>query len=221
MTWNFDPPVSRVSIDLRGRAEIYGISMEGKSGVTVDNIPLRGCSGTIFTRIDSLTLAQCYEQMNVGMIILQFGGNMMPQINSQKAIDKYMGLIARQIQYLKRLCPDAMILFIGPSDMSKRINGTMQTYTYLPALNEALKETVTKNKAAYWDMFNVMGGENSMLSWVKHSPAWAGSDYIHFTEAGANQIAITLSDAFMVHYKFYATRKICDPGLIEQFMGKR
>ena len=221
LTWNFDPPVSRASIDLSGKADIYGISMEGKSGVTVDNIPLRGCSGTIFTRIDSLTLSQCYEQMNVGMIILQFGGNMMPQINSQKAVDNYMNMISKQIQYLKRLCPNAMILFIGPSDMSKRINGTMQTYPYLPALNEALKETVRKNKGAYWDMFNVMGGENSMLSWVKHSPAWAGSDYIHFTEAGANQIAVTLSDAFMVHYKFYSLRKVCDPALIEQFMGRK
>ena len=221
MTWNFDPPVSRVSIDLNGKAEIYGISMEGKSGITVANIPLRGSSGTIFTRIDSLTLSQCYQQMNVGMIILQFGGNQMPQINRKEAIDRYMGLVAKQIQYLKRLCPDAIILFIGPSDMSKRINGTMQTYPYLPALNDALKETVTKNNAAYWDMFNVMGGENSMLSWVKHSPPWAVSDYIHFTEAGANQIGIALSDAFMVHYKFYATRKVCDPALIEQFMGKK
>jgi len=97
----------------------------------------------------------------------------------------------------------------------------MQTYPYLPDLNNALKETVTKNKCAYWDMFNVMGGENSMVSWVKHSPAWAGGDYIHFTEAGANQISNTLTDAFMVHYNFYATRKICDPELIEQFMGKK
>ena len=221
MTWNFDAPLTRTSVTLNGKAEIYGISMEGKSGVVVDNIPLRGCSGTIFTRMDSLTLSQCCEQMNVGMIILQFGGNMMPQINSQKSIDKYMALIARQIQYFKHISPDAMILFIGPSDMSKRINGKMQTYPYLPDLNEALKETVIQNNGVYWDMFNVMGGENSMLSWVKHSPAWAGGDYIHFTEAGATQIANTLSDAFMVYYKFYETRKICNPDLIEQFMGKK
>jgi lysophospholipase L1-like esterase len=219
--WDFDSAVSRTSINLKGKAEIYGISMEGKSGVTVDNVPLRGCSGTIFTRIDSLTLSQCYQQMNIGMIILQFGGNMMPQINGQKSINRYMNLIARQIQYLKRLNPRAEILFIGPSDMSKRINGKMQTYPHLPALNKALKETVIQNNAVYWDMFNVMGGENSMISWVKHSPAWAGSDYIHFTEAGANQIATVLSDAFMMHYKFYATRKICNPDLVKQFMDKK
>ncbi|MDR2407423.1 MAG: GDSL-type esterase/lipase family protein [Bacteroidales bacterium] len=221
ITWDFDAPVSRATIELKGKTEIYGVSMEGKSGVTVDNVPLRGSSGTIFTRIDSLTLSQCYQQMNIGMIILQFGGNMMPQINSQKAINRYMGLIARQIQYLHRLNPNAVILFIGPSDMSKRINGKLQTYPYLPALNNALRETVNHNNAAYWDMFNVMGGENSMLSWVKHSPQWAGSDYIHFTEAGANQIATLLSNAFMLHYKFYVTRKKCDPALIEQFMGKK
>jgi len=221
MTWNFVPPASHVSIDLKGKAEIYGISMEGKSGVAVDNVPLRGSSGTIFTRIDSLTLSQCYEQMNVGMIILQFGGNMMPQINSQKAIDNYMEAIAKQIQYLKRLCPDAVLMFIGPSDMSKRINGTMQTYPHLPALNNSLRETVTKNRGVYWDMFNVMGGENSMQAWVKHAPPWAGSDYIHFTEMGANQVAMTLSDAFMMHYKFYTTRKACDPALIKLVMGKK
>ena len=221
ITWDFNNPVSGASITLNGRAEIYGISMEGKSGIAVDNVPLRGCSGTIFTRIDSLTMSKCYEQMNVGMIILQFGGNMMPQINGQKSIDRYMGLISRQMQYFKRLCPDAAILFIGPSDMSKRVNGKMQTYPYLSDLNNAMKETVIKNKGAYWDMYNVMGGENSMVSWVKHSPPWAGSDYVHFTEAGANQISNTLTDAFLVHYKFYATRKICDPALIEQFMGKK
>jgi lysophospholipase L1-like esterase len=221
ISWDFDVPVSRATIELKGKTEIYGVSMEGKSGVTVDNVPLRGCSGTIFTRIDSLTLSQCYQQMNIGMIILQFGGNMMPQINSQKAIDRYMALIAKQIQYLKRINPSAIILFIGPSDMSKRVNGKLQTYPYLPALNNALKETVNRNNAVYWDMFNVMGGENSMLSWVNHSPKWAVSDYIHFTEDGANQIATLLSEAFMLHYKFYVTRKKCDPALIEQFMGKK
>ncbi|MDR1878886.1 MAG: GDSL-type esterase/lipase family protein [Bacteroidales bacterium] len=218
MTWDFNTPVSQVSLRMTGKAEIYGVSLEGKSGITVDNIPLRGCSGTIFTRIDSLVLKQCYEQMNVCMIILQFGGNMMPQINSQKAIDRYMESITRQINYLQRLNPSAPVLFIGPSDMSKRVNGKMQTYPYLSELNDALKATVLKNNAAYWDMFHVMGGENAMLAWVKHVPAWAGSDYIHFTEAGANQIATTLSDAFMVYYQFYALRKMANPELIERFL---
>ena len=219
LVWNFDAPISRATISLNGNAEVYGISMEGKSGVTVDNVPLRGSSGTLFTKVDANVLTQCYKLMNVKMIIMQFGGNSVPYIKGQKAIDTYVASIAEQIQYLQRLNPQAKILFIGPSDMSKRINGTMQTYPDLPALNETLKTTVLQNNGAYWDMFHVMGGENSMVSWVKHSPAWAGSDYIHFTEAGANQIATTLSDAFIVHYQFYVMRKSISPDLIEKFMN--
>lgn len=218
ITWNFDTPLSRTTLNLSGTAEIYGISMEGKSGVTIDNVPLRGSSGTIFTRVDANVLAQCYKQMNVKMIIMQFGGNSVPYLKTQKGIDLYMTNIAKQIQYLQNANPDAMILFIGPSDMAKRIDGKMQTYPYLPTVNESLKQTVLQNNAVYWDMFHVMGGENSMESWVKHSPQWAGADYIHFTEAGANQIATTLSDAFMVHYQFYEMRKTINPELIQRFM---
>ena len=221
LTWDFSQPIGRTSITLHGFAEIYGISMEGKSGVTVDNVPLRGCSGTIFTGIDAQNLAQCYNSTNVKLIIMQFGGNFMPGVNSDKMVNVCAERIKKQIQYLQKLNPSAKILFIGPSDMSKAIKGKMQTYTYLPAMNEALKQTALENGAAYWDMFNVMGGENSMIAWVKHSPAWAGGDYVHFTEAGAEKIATTLSDAFFVHYQFYTLRKICHPDLVEKFMNQK
>ncbi|MDD3281423.1 MAG: GDSL-type esterase/lipase family protein [Bacteroidales bacterium] len=218
LNFDFSEPISRTTLTLNGSAEIYGISMSGNNGVALSNVPMRGCSGTIFTRIDSTLLSQSYKKMNVALIILQFGGNMMPQINSDKAIERYMKLISRQIHYLKRVNPQAEILFIGPSDMVKRIDGQLQTYTYLPKMNEALKETVLKNGAAYWDLFHVMGGKNSMIEWVKHAPAWAGPDYIHFTEAGAYEISTILSNAFLMHYDFYSLRKGQNPVLIDKFM---
>ena len=218
LTWNFGKPVSYASVTINGTAEIYGVSMTGKKGVSLSNVPMRGCSGTIFTRIDSALLVQSYKQLNVKLIIMQFGGNMMPQINSDKSIERYMGLIARQIKYFKKVNPKAYILFVGPSDMMKRIDGQLQTYTYLPKMNEALKETVLKNGAAYWDMFHVMGGKNSMLQWVKHVPAWAGPDYIHFTEVGAQEIATILSNSLLMHYDFYILRKSQNAELIDKFM---
>lgn len=218
LEWKLKEPTSRTSITFNGTAEIYGISLSGLNGVTLSNVPMRGCSGTIFTRIDSSVLAQSYQEMNVALIILQFGGNMMPQINSDKAINLYMKNITKQIQYLKKVNPNAEILFIGPSDMSTNINGKLQSYTYLSKMNESLKKTVLNNGAAYWDLFNVMGGENSMIQWVKHSPAWAGPDYVHFTEAGAYQIATVLSNSFLIHYEFYKLRKGQNPALIDKFM---
>ncbi len=218
LKWDFNDPISQATFTFSGVGEIYGISLSGKNGVTLSNVPMRGGSGTIFTRIDSALLAQSYQAMNVALIIMQYGGNMMPQINSDKAIESYMRNIAKQIQYLKRVNPKAEILFIGPSDMAKRIDGQIQTYTYLPKMNDALKEIVLKNGAAYWDLFNVMGGRNSMIQWVKHSPPWAGPDYIHFTEIGALEIASILSNSLLIHHDFYQLRKRQNPAIIEKFM---
>ena len=52
-------------------------------------------------------------------------------------------------------------------------------------------------------MYQVMGGRNSMVKWVEHQPAWAASDYIHFTESGANKIASFFVQSFMNYYEYY------------------
>ncbi len=218
LVWDFDTPVSGTSLSMSGTAEIYGISLEGKSGVSVDNVPMRGCSGTIFTSLDSTVIAQSYSAMNVRMILMQYGGNMMPQIGGEKSISRYMEMISRQIKRLQGANPEALIMFIGPSDMAKRIDGEMKTYPYLPAMNDSLRRTVMANNAVYWDMFHVMGGRNSMSAWVDHSPPWASTDYIHFTNLGAKEIAVALSDAFMVYYQFYRLRQTCNPDLVREFM---
>lgn len=205
--WNLKEPVSKASISFGGSAEIYGIALDGSYGVTVDNMPMRGSSGEIFTRIDSATLRQCYEKMNVGMIILQYGGNVMPVINHQSEVDWYADLMSKQIQYLHSLYPEATILYIGPSDMSKNIQGTMKTWPFLIELNEALKQTALKNGAAYWDMFSAMGGENSMPVWVSSRPSLAAPDYIHFSARGAEKIAEIFYFALMNEYSAYSIRQ--------------
>ena len=220
LQWSFNDSLSSVSISMNGTADVYGIALEGKHGVSVSNVPMRGCSGTIFTRIDSAVLGQCYRKLNIDLIIMQYGGNMMPSISSDKAITNYMASITRQLKYVHKLYPYAKILFIGPSDMSKRVNGKLQTYPFLPKMNEALKQTVLANDAAYWDMFNVMGGQNAMIQWVAHQPAWAGPDYVHFTEAGAAEIARILSNSFLTHYDFYDLRSRCNANLVNQFMTR-
>ena len=64
-------------------------------------------------------------------------------------ISNYSRFLAGNIKWVKRQIPDAMILFIGPSDMSTVINGEMVTYPLLPYLDEKLKQTCNENGWAY------------------------------------------------------------------------
>ena len=207
MTWHFGKPVQKASLYLSGDAEIYGIAADGDNGIQVDNIPLRGCSGTIFTRISKPLMADCLDLLDARLIILQFGGNYMPVARSTKVIEQYQEQIRKQLEYFHEVAPQARILFVGPSDMGKSVNGRVVTWPRLPELVDSLKATALRNDAAYWDLYRMMGGENSMAQWVRHSPPYAGPDYIHFTPAGAQKVGDALSRSFLTYYDYYRLRQ--------------
>lgn len=207
VTWHFGHPVEKATLSFQGNAEIYAVGADGDAGVAVDNIPLRGCSGTIFTRINKPLMADSFALTDTRLIILQFGGNMMPMVRGPKQIEPYQEQIAKQIAYFHEVAPQAKILFIGPSDMGKSVNGRVVTWPHLPELVDSLKATALRNDAAYWDLYRMMGGENSMAQWVRHSPPYAGPDYIHFTPAGAQKVGEALSRSFLTYYDFYTLRK--------------
>lgn len=174
-------------IILQGAGKVYGISLETDKGVIVDNIPMRGCSGNIFTKIDSTQLSTFYRETNTRLIILQFGGNMIPQTENPSTIRGYVRTTMRQqIHYIKACAPQASILLIGPSDMSTNIDGTMTTYPLVPYMDQQFRKMAQEEDIAYWSMYEAMGGYNSMVTW--HDKGLAGSDYVHFTRSGANNI---------------------------------
>lgn len=178
--------------------EIYGIAVDGGGGITVDNIPMRGSAGTRFTRVQKDNFGNMHKLMNTRLIIMEFGGNMMPSVSGPKSVAKYKEEFSAQLAYVKEQCPSATVITIGPSDMSKRINSNMQTYPYLEEVRDALKEASFENGCAYWDMFEAMGGKNSMPTWVKQG--LAGPDYIHFTRKGAEKISEIFTRALIDDY---------------------
>ena len=220
ITWMLPSNITKGTLSFKGNAEIYGVLLDGNSGVAIDNVALRGCSGTIFTRINESIARQSFNLLNTRLIILQFGGNRMPSISSAKSITSYMTELEKQINYMKRVAPKASLLFIGPADMGRSYNGKMGTWRGLPELNDSLRSMALRNNVAYWDMFHVMGGEGSMAQWVKHKPALAGPDYIHFTFTGAQKIGTTLARSFTTYYDFYKLRQHVPSEKVIEFINK-
>ncbi|MCL2435039.1 MAG: hypothetical protein FWD09_02725 [Lentimicrobiaceae bacterium] len=189
------------SISMNGNANIYGVLIDDGFGVAVDNIAMRGAGGLHFTSKNDSLMRETYRLLNVGMFILQFGGNAVPGLFGEKSVELYVANIISQIEYLQRVAPNIPILFIGPSDMLSIVDGELKTYRYLPLLVERLSAEIPKSGAAFWNMYQVMGGANSMRAWVRKG--WAGNDYVHFTTKGANEIANVLTQTFEILYEHY------------------
>jgi lysophospholipase L1-like esterase len=183
--------------------DFYGLSLESPTGVMVDNIALRGSSGTFFHQINLSQLRQFYDYLHVRLIILQFGGNALPAIKDQTMAVNYAGYLRGQIAILKKAAPEASILFIGPSDMSIKKGTEYVTYPYLEDMRDAIKKVVLESDCAFFDMYDCMGGENSMAAWVDQK--LAASDYVHFSPQGARKIATLLYSALIKEYNTYLT----------------
>ena len=173
------------TISLQGKGAVYGISQESSTGIIVDNIPMRGCLGLVFNKIDSTQLTHFYRNENVTLIIMQFGGNAIPFNEKTSTIQSIVRGLRQQVRYIQSCAPHASILFIGPSDMLTTIDGVEQSYPMVSYMDRLLHKMALEEHIAYFSLFRWMGGNGSMARWKEIG--LAGSDGIHFMRSGARK----------------------------------
>ena len=195
---------SAATVRVNGHASILGIQLDGSRGVNVDNLPMRGCSGPELLNINRASMRPFFARENIGLILLQYGGNSVPYLSKAK-LEAHKERMKSMISMFRQMAPEAKIIFIGPSDMANvDTTGAVSSYSVLPEVVKTLREAANESGAAFWNMYEVMGGKGSMAKWV-HS-GLAGSDYVHFTPAGAKKMAHILYETLQFYYKFYRFR---------------
>ncbi|MBQ9705117.1 MAG: hypothetical protein IJV55_02845 [Paludibacteraceae bacterium] len=204
-TLSLPDSTTNLSLTLAGKGEIYAMAVDNNTGVSVDNIPMRGCAGTLFTDMDAAQLGLWFSRSNTRLVILQYSGNAVPYMKNRRSLETYLKRLQPQLAFMQRCAPGAVFLFIGPSDMTMRIDGQMQTYPMLPEIDRRLAETVNAQGMAYWSLFESMGGTGSMQRWVQ--AGLAAADYIHFMHRGADEAGAMLSRALMLGYDYYDFRR--------------
>jgi hypothetical protein len=183
---------------------INGFSLEGDYGLQVDNIGMRGSSGTFFGAINQNSFANMMNELNVEMVIMQFGGNSMPAMKDSSDVREYARYFQGQLGTLRILKPNLAIMVIGPSDMSKLNNGVYETYPLLPYCVKQMKKASLAMNAGFWDLYDAMGGMNSMPAWVEKD--LGRPDHIHFSIKGASVASQLFYDAFMSEYLKFAEK---------------
>jgi len=202
LNWKLSDSPKKIKFEISPNQSlaVYGVSLDNDWGIAVDNVPLRGSSGLVFSKTDTIFLKQMYQDMNVGLIILQFGGNAVPYM---KNVSQYENFFQRELKVLKRLVPDVPVIVVGPSDMSIRENGSYITHPNLEKIRDAIRSATLRSGYAFWDMYEAMGGRNSMPSWVFAEPALAISDFVHFNTRGPRIIGEMIYNSIIFEYNIW------------------
>ena len=204
-SWNFPETPEQLTFQFKSACspDFYGIALDDDWGLSVDNVPLRGSAGLVFSKIDGDLLKQMYDSLNVRLLFLQFGGNVVPYLTEN--FSYYEKLLYRELTRLKSLVPGLQIIVIGPADMSLREKDKFVSYPNLENIRDAMRNAAFRADCAFWDMYSAMGGRNSMPSWVYAQPSLASSDFVHFNERGARVLAEMFYNAFIYDYNDYVS----------------
>ena len=196
----FDTTPERLKLVFNSKISptINGISLEGDVGIQMNNVAMRGSSGTQFSSVDYESMSYMHKELNTKLVILQFGGNSIPFFKDSSAVRSYAKRLKRQIKFMKKCTPNAAIIVIGPSDMSQMQEGIYETFHFIPYCIEQMRKETLSVGGSYWDLYNAMGGKDSMYAWVENK--LAGQDYVHFTTKGAKKASQMFYDAFIDAY---------------------
>jgi hypothetical protein len=195
-----------VRIQGEGSPEIYSVLLDDTSGVAVDNIAMRGSGGLEFSGTNAGLLRKMMDELNVRLVLLQFGVNVVPNIVDDYSY--YENALLRQLQFLQSLSPDICIIVIGVSDMSRRLpGGQFESYPNIRLIRDAQRNAAFRAGFPFWDLFEAMGGQNSMPSWVMAEPPLGQNDYTHFTFRGSALVGDLLYKAIAGEYDKYLDLK--------------
>lgn len=195
LQWNFEQTPTNFRIEFGGSQspDIYAVSLDSPAGVMVDNLPFRGSKGTEFVKIDLAQMKQMGHYLPVSLIIYEFGVNAVT--NRSRSYSYYEENLRKQLQYLKKVWPRAVILVVGVSDMSENGTNGYATRSSVPKVIVAQRNAAFAEGCAFWNLYAAMGGRNSMPVWVESG--MAQKDYTHFNRKGGHRVAQMLFEAIM------------------------
>ena len=176
----------------------YGVSFETGNGIYVDNFPLTGNSGVSLTFLKKKILQKFDQYLNYRLIIIQFGVNATQLTMNFKW---YKNKMVKVIKHFKKSFPNASILVISVGDKSIKRGSRFVTDPKVLQLLKTQKEIVAKANVAFWNLYEAMGGKNSLNKWVNAGPPLGLRDYIHFTNLGGKVVADLITKALMKEYK--------------------
>lgn len=174
----------------------YGMAMDDSQGIVVDNFSMRGSSGILLRTMPEAMLRQFNELRPYDLVILQYGLNIATK--NQENYDGYQKSMQEAIQHLKTCFPKTGFLLLSIGDRDYRTeSGEIRTMPGVKNLVQYQQNIAAQSRIAFWNMFEAMGGEESMATLTRSKPPKANYDYTHINFRGGEHLATLLYNALI------------------------
>ena len=197
--------IGRLRLGVKGGngSRFYGVALDGKKGIVLDNFSMRGSGGQHLAKIPQETLSSFAAVRPYDLIILHFGLNVASA--KQKDYGTYARQMAQVVQHIKAAYPNASILIVSMADRDMRgADGQLHTMGGVRELISYERKMASDERVAFWNLYEAMGGDGSVARMTEKKQA--NLDYTHINFAGGKHIAGLLFNVLMNGKSNYDSR---------------
>ena len=171
-----------------GSYTLEGVYLEKSTGgFTYSEAGVNGAATTSWLRCDDWE--DNLRVVKPDLVIFSIGINDIQ--GADFSVDRFKANYRELIRKVRRVNPRCAILFTGINDSVYRRGVNPHT----EEVEEAFRELSREYKAAFWDMYDIMGGYGSMATW--RESGLSQSDQVHFTGDGYRLLGDLMFDAIM------------------------
>ncbi len=180
---------------------IYGFNFDDGKGIHVDNFSQRGNSGIPISNFNVSLMNAFQDKLGYDLIVLHYGTNVLNY--GTKHYGWYERGMTRTIKRLRECFPGVAILVISTADKATKYGLEMKTDSAVVPLTLAQKRYALNTKSGFINLYTLMGGDGSIVSWSEETPPLANKDYTHFSFKGASKIGSLLYSEIIEGYEQY------------------
>jgi lysophospholipase L1-like esterase len=171
-----------------GPVRIFGIVIErNRAGVTYDALGINGARASRLLMWNRIVFEASLSHRDPDLIVVAYGSNEVGDQNLD--FERYEVMLTTLLRRLREAAPRASLLVIGLPDRATSVGGKWKTISQLPALVQAQRQAAFEAGAAFYDLFDAMGGSGSIARWATLGKPLAQPDRVHLTADGYRLVA--------------------------------
>lgn len=180
-------PTKETSLRFSGSGTAYGTSLEGTTGIVLDNFSMRSSTGLPLGQIPDATLRQFQQLRHYDLVIIAFGGNAATPASRIEETQRYAKDMTRVIEKFKQCFSPASVLLFSSPDMGVRENGQIVTPESVINLVAYQKQMAADARVPFFDLFHALGGRGTVAR--LHEQGIIGDDLFHINKRGGALVA--------------------------------
>lgn len=191
--------IHKVNLDFSHSGILHGVVLNNSNNKSGVSYHVAGINGSQYKNWSmSNLLAKQSTYLKPDLIVISLGTN--DGNDYTLTAEVFTSYLHSLVNSLKQANPNARFILTTPPDSYYK---RKYDNKHINVMRGAIMKYAAENNIACWDLYCIMGGENSIKTWLEQG--YASTDLIHFTKTGYELQGDLFYQSFIKHYNNYVS----------------